>query len=105
MPSGSRPRGDAHCSLDVAHTSRIVRSTELGLLTDDDLQQLVVLVRALPRQGDVQRQLEATKLAEPRVHPLLVDVPVGPRPVRRGETGARGEDAAMPKTEPNGGCA
>ena len=88
--------------LELADLGGVVRTAVLGLLADDDVQQLVVLHGLLPRQGDVQRQIEAAQRIEVGVDPLLVPVAVLPRPLRRGEPGARVDDAAVAQAVPVG---
>ena len=66
-----------------------------GCLADDDLEQLLVLGRVLPRQGDVERPFEPPQPVETAVDDLLVLVALRPRPRRRGEPGAGVEDAAV----------
>src|SRR5262245_27647529 len=58
---------DPQLVLQRADAVRVVDAAVLGLLADDDLQQLVVLLRALPRQRHVQREVEAAQLVEARV--------------------------------------
>ena len=79
---------------ELADLGGVVGAAELGPLADDDVEQFVVLRRLLPRQRDVERQAETAELVEVRVHLLLVDEALLPRPVRRGEAGAGVDDAA-----------
>lgn len=71
----------------------IVRTTELGVLGNDDLQESVVVWRVLPRQRDVERKVEDPQAMKARIDSGLVHIPVGPFPTVRAESGSGVEHA------------
>ena len=81
----------------------MVHAAVLGLLAHDDLEQFLVLRRCCFQgramySGRSNRR-NASRL---RVDPLLVQVPLLPRPVGRRESCARVQDASVPQPVPVG---
>jgi hypothetical protein len=54
-------RVDRKVTFDGSYPGGVMGASVLGLLGDDDLEELVVLGRAFPRERDVQRELEAAQ--------------------------------------------
>ncbi|MEY2523266.1 MAG: hypothetical protein QOJ66_1831 [Ilumatobacteraceae bacterium] len=62
---------DSELHLDQAHSLVAMRARNAGLLVDDDLHALVMLIGVLAWQGDTQGQYDAAQLVEVAVDLFL----------------------------------
>ena len=81
---------------------RVVSPSVLRSMSQDNVEQFVVLDGFLPRQGYIEGKPESAKFTKVRIDALLIGETLLPGPVRRCKTGAGVDDAAVRQPVPVG---